>query len=207
MFKVIPKEHFPVDFVDHLEKDFFSTGMLTAFYGLKSNILVDAGVVPTSWMLAPAILKSEEGFIGDVDVISTSKSNWQPSLAPVEKGEHSLGLSIALLEHEMHDRNKVEKVIRKARQVFYNAFPTMEVNQKFELWLCSDRGYGDWPPSNESRPGTVHPNLKGLFFAGDGYGSKVWGAGMDAAVHSALFCTEGMTGHSYVNEILPDYHR
>jgi hypothetical protein len=207
MFKVIPKEHFPVDFVEHLEKSFFSTGMLTAFYGLKSNILVDAGVVPTSWMLAPAILKSEEGFIGDVDVISTSKSNWQPSLAPVERGEHSLGLSIALLDHEMHDRNKVEKVIRKARQVFYNAFPTMEINQKFELWLCSDRGYGDWPPSNESRPGTVHPSLKGLFFAGDGYGSKVWGAGMDTAVHSALFCAGEMTGHSYVKEILPNYHR
>ena len=207
MFKAVPKRLFSKDFAKHVEKDFFSTGMLTAFYGLKTDILVDAGVEPQSWMLAPAIIKSEEGFIGDVDVISTSKGNWDPSLAPVERGERSLGFSIALLDHEIRDKAKVQKVIRKTKEVFYNAFPTMEANQKFELWLCSDKGYGDWPPSNESRPATTQPNLAGLFFAGDGYGSKVWGAGMDAAVHSALFCAEEMTGRPYVNEILPDYHR
>jgi len=207
MFKVVSKEKFPSDFVGYVEKEFFSTGMLTAFYGFKGNLLVENGVDPGSWMLAPSFIKAEEGFIGDVDIIATSKSNWEPSLAPVERGEHSMGLSIALLDHEIRNREKVEEVVKRARNVFYTAFPNMEKIQVFELWLCSDRGYGDWPPGDRPRPTITQPNMDGLFFAGDGYGSKVWGAGMDAAVHSALFCAQEMTGRSYVSDILPEHHR
>jgi len=207
MFKVVPKEKFHHDFVDYIENQFFSTGMLTAFYGFRGNLLVEHGVQPGSWMLAPSFIKAEEGFIGDVDIIATSKSNWEPSLAPVDRGEHSMGLSIALLDHEIRKREKVEVVVKRAREVFYTAFPKMKEMQILELWLCSDRGYGDGPPGGKPRPATSQPNMKGLFFAGDGYGEKVWGAGMDAAVHSALFCVQEMTGRPYVADILPEPHR
>ena len=207
MFSIIPKEKFGSSFVQEINTEFFSTGMLTAFFGIKRNIVVDAGVEAKSWMLAPSILKAEDGFIGDVDIIITSKTNWEPTLGPVEKGYHSLGMSIALLDHEIKDKKKVQKVIDKCREIAFNAFPTMQESLIFELWLCSYRGYGDWPPAGEARPAIVQPGIEGLYLAGDGYGSNVWGAGMDAAVHSAIFCVDEMTGGSYIKNVLPEYHR
>lgn len=207
MFKVVPRDRFKAGFAEHVTKEFLGAGMLSGFLGLSKNILADAGAPPKTWILAPSIIKDFEGYVGDVDVICIMPSNHEPSLSPVDEGKYNWGFSIALLDHEMRNKAKVQKVIDRTKEVFNNAFPAIKKNTLWEIWLCSDRGYGDFPPSGESRPAHTQPNMEGLFFGGDGYGPKVWGAGMDAAIHSALYCVNEMTGHQYAEEILPDYHR
>ncbi|MBU3917862.1 FAD-dependent oxidoreductase [bacterium] len=201
----LPQKLFADEFVQKVNKDFFSVGMLTGLLGLKSNVFADAGINSKSWLLVPSIIKAEEGFIGDVDVISIMPSNFAPSLAPDNR--YTLGYSIALTESEIRDKAKVDRVIARTHEVFNARFPAIEKDKEWELWTCSDKGFGDWPPIGEKRPDVTLPNLKGLFFAGDGYGAKTWGSGMDAAVYSALLCVETITGEKYVERVMPEYHR
>jgi len=51
------------------------------------------------------------------------------------------------------------------------------------------------------------PWIKGLYFAGDGYGERRWGAGLDSAFHSAVLCLDKVGSKDYSPEILPEYHR
>jgi phytoene dehydrogenase-like protein len=201
----LPKERFPAKLVKSVEEDFFSVGMLTGYIGLKSNLLADAGLNPKSWLLVPSIIKAEEGYIGDVDIVSIMPSNFEPSLAP--EGRYTIAYSIALTEGELRDKSKVNRVIDLARQIFHRIFPRMKEDTLWEIWTCSDKGFGDWPPPGMHRPDTTQPELDGLFFAGDGYGAATWGSGMDAAVYSALLCVTSMTEKNYVEKIMPKYHR
>lgn len=201
----LPRERLPKALVQSADTEFFSVGMLTGYVGLNQDVLAWAGIHPKSWLLVPSCIKAEEGFIGDVDIISIMPSNFEPSLAP--EGKHTLAFSIALTEAELRDRRKVDRVIDRAREIFHKTFPEMKSNTLWELWTCSDKGFGDWPPPGMRRPDTIQPGLEGLFFAGDGYGAKTWGSGMDAAVYSALLCVDAMTGGGYVEKVMPPYHR
>ena len=183
----------------------FSVGMLTGYIGVKSNLLADAGINPKSWLLVPSILKAEEGYIGDVDIISIMPSSFEPSLVP--EGKHTIAYSIALTEGELRDKAKVNRVIDLGRELFHRTFPRMKEDTLWEIWTCSDKGFGDWPPPGSRRPDTTQPGLDGLFFAGDGYGAATWGSGMDAAIYSALLCVTAMTGQNYVEKVMPPYHR
>ena len=205
IWSFLPRDLFPVDLVKQVDEEFFSVGMLTGFVGLKSDVLRDAGINPKSWLLVPAIIKAEEGYIGDVDIISIMPSNFEPSLAPPDK--HSIAYSIALTDAELRDKAKVDRVIDLARDIFHKTFPKMKEDTIWEVWTCSDKGFGDWPPPGTRRPDTTQPDMPGLFFAGDGYGAKTWGSGMDAAVYSALLCLHAMTGNNYVEKVMPEYHR
>lgn len=205
IWSFLPKNLFTSDLVKSVEEEFFSVGMLTGFVGLKKDIFAEAGISPKSWLLVPSIIKAEEGFIGDVDIIAIMPSNFEPSLSP--EGMYNFGYSIALTDNELRDKAKVDRVIREAREIMHKTFPTMKEDTIWELWTCSDKGFGDWPPPGTRRPDTTQPGLEGLFFAGDGYGAETWGSGMDAAVYSALLCVDAMTGGKYVEKVLPDYHR
>lgn len=204
-FNFLPRTRLPAALVKQVDEAFFSVGMLTGYIALKSNPLADAGIDPKSWLLVPAIIKAEEGFIGDVDIISIMPSSFEPSLAP--PGRHVIAYSIALTEHELHDKAKVNRVIDLGREIFHKTFPRMQADTLWEIWTCSDKGFGDWPPPGQRRPDTTQPGLEGLFFAGDGYGARTWGSGMDAAIHSALLCVDAMTGQNYIEKVLPEYHR
>ena len=205
IFKFLPRARLPEALVKQVDEQFFSVGMLTGYVAVKSNLLADAGIAPKSWLLVPSIIKAAEGFIGDVDIISIMPSNFEPSLAPA--GKHVIAYSIALTEGELHDRAKVNRVIDLGREIFHKTFPKMKQDTLWEIWTCSDKGFGDWPPPGSRRPDTTQPGLEGLFFAGDGYGASTWGSGMDAAIHSALYCVDAMTGGSFVEKVLPEYHR
>lgn len=205
VWSFLPKEKFPPELVARVDKDFFSVGMLTGYVGLKSNVLSDAGINPKSWLLAPAILKSAEGYIGDVDIISIMPGSFEPSLAPEEK--YSIAYSIALTEGELRDKAKVDRVIDVSRDLFHRIFPKMKADTLWEIWTCSDKGFGDWPPPGERRPDTTQPTMPGVFFAGDGYGAKTWGSGMDAAVYSGILAVDAITGKNYVEKVMPPYHR
>jgi hypothetical protein len=201
----LPKNRFPATLTEKVDKNYFSVGMLTGYVGLKSDVLADAGIATKSWLLAPSILKAEEGYIGDVDIVSIMPSNFEPSLAP--EGKYTIGYSIALTEGELRDKAKVHHVIETSRKIFHKTFPRMKEDIIWEIWTCSDKGFGDWPPPGDRRPDTTQPGLKGVFFAGDGYGAKTWGSGMDAAVYSALLCTDAICGKNYVEKVMPPYHR
>jgi hypothetical protein len=201
----LPRELFPASFVSKVDDEFFSVGMLTGYVAMSRDILAEAGLNPKSWLLAPAIIKAEEGYIGDVDIVSIMPSNFSHTLAPPDR--YTLGFSIALTEGEMHDKKKIERVIDESMRLFEQVFPSMAESKEWEIWTCSDKGFGDWPPPSEKKPDNVAPFLPGLFFAGDGYGEKTWGSGMDAAVLSALLCVDAMTGANFVKEVLPEYHR
>ncbi len=196
---------FPDEFVKQTREKFFSVGMLTGLMGLKSDIFGEAGMNPKSWLLVPSLIKAEEGYIGDVDIISIMPSNFAPSLAP--DGKYTLGYSIALTDGEIRNRNKINTVIQRTSDFFHQTFPRMREDKEWEFWTCSDKGFGDWPPPGERRPDTTFPGLRGLYFAGDGYGASTWGSGMDAAVYSALLCVDAMTGKNYVEQAMPEYHR
>jgi len=205
IWSFLPRDRFPEDLVKSVDEEFFSVGMLTGYIGVKSNLLADAGINPKSWLLVPSILKAEEGYIGDVDIISIMPSSFEPSLAP--EGKHTIAYSIALTEGELRDKAKVNRVIDLGREIFHRTFPRMKQDTLWEIWTCSDKGFGDWPPPGSRRPDTIQPGLDGLFFAGDGYGAATWGSGMDAAVYSALLCVSAMTGQNYVEKVMPAYHR
>jgi phytoene dehydrogenase-like protein len=205
IWNFLPKNLFPADLVKRVDEDFFSVGMLTGYIGLKSDIIADAGLNSKSWLLAPSIIKATEGFIGDVDIIAISPSNFEPSLAP--PGKYTIGYSIALTEGELRNKAKVDRVIDLSRDIFHKIFPKMKEDTIWEIWTCSDKGFGDWPGPGTKRPDTTQPGLEGLFFAGDGYGAATWGSGMDAAVYSALLCVDAMTGGNYVEKVMPPYHR
>lgn len=205
IWSFLDETRFDKKFVTRVKENFFSVGMLTGIVGTKSNIFLEAGLPPKSWLLAPAVIKAEEGYIGDVDIISIMPGNFEPSLVPGDK--YSIGYSIALTEGELRDKKKVDRVIEVSRNLFHRVFPAMKTDTLWEIWTCSDQGFGDWPPTGEKRPDIVHPSLEGLFFAGDGYGAETWGSGMDAAVHSALQCVDTITGGTYLEKVLPEYHR
>ncbi|MHA1363530.1 MAG: phytoene desaturase family protein [Candidatus Freyarchaeota archaeon] len=205
VWSFLPKRLFPKEFVKKVDEEFSSIGMLTGYVGLTRNVFADAGIHPKSWLLVPAVIKAEEGYIGDVDIISIMPSNFAPSLAP--EGKYTLGFSIALTGKELRNKAKVDRVIDVSRELFHTVFPTMAEATEFELWTCSDQGFGVWPPPGEERPDTTMYEFDGLYFAGDCYGAKTWGSGMDAAVFSALLCVDAITGKNYVEKILPEYHR
>jgi len=205
IWSFLPKTRFPASLVEKIDKDYFSVGMLTGFVGIKSDILADAGIDNRSWLLAPSILKAEEGFIGDVDIVSIMPSKIEPSLAP--KGKFTLVYSIALTDQELRNKAKVHHVIETTRKIFHATFPRLKEDTIWEPWTCSDKGCGDWPPPGERRPDTTQPGLKGVFFAGDGYGVKTWGSGMDTAVHSGILCVDSITGKNYMDKVMPHYHR
>ena len=201
----LSRTHFPASLVEKVDREYFSVGMLTGYVGLRSDVLAAAGIDSKSWLLAPSILKAEEGFIGDVDIVSIMPGSFEPSLAP--PGKYTIAYSIALTEGELRDRAKVRRVIEESRRIFHGTFPGMKDDTLWELWTCSDKGFGDWPPPGERRPDTMQPGMEGVYFAGDGYGATTWGSGMDAAVYSALLCMDAMTGKDYVEKVMPAYHR
>ena len=98
-------------------------------------------------------------------------------------------------------------MIDASRKLFHKVFPTLKENTCWEIWTCSDKGFGDWPPIGDRRPDTILADSNGLFFAGDGYGEKTWGSGMDAAIYSGILCVDKMIQGNYVEKVLPDYHR
>jgi len=205
IWSFLPKHLFPEPMVKKVETEFFSVGMLTGYVAVNYDVFSRAGMNPKSWLLAPSVIKAEEGYIGDVDIISVMSSNFSPSLSP--DGKHLLGYSIALTDGELRNKQKVDHVIDVSRNLFQKVFPDLQENTLWEIWTCSDKGFGDWPPIGDRRPDTTLQDLEGLYFAGDGYGEKTWGSGMDAAIYSGILAVDAMFDGDYVEKVLPDFHR
>jgi flavin-dependent dehydrogenase len=75
------------------------------------------------------------------------------------------------------------------------------------LWTPSPEAYGLWRPVGEDRPDVKSPWVQGLYFAGDQYGKRLWGGGVDGASLSAVMCVDAMIGSRLEEQVMPDYHR
>ena len=208
IFEVLPHECFPVEWVNLLTKKFYGAGLLTGWCGMKNPQLPAIGIDERSFVYMPGITDPAEGFIGVVDMVMCDFSAWGDRTAkrsPVAETEYLF--STALTDAEMRDPDRVNRVIDLCEDWARRTFPNWDEDLEFSIWTPSPEAYGLWRPVDEDRPDVVSSHVEGLYFAGDQYGKRLWGGGVDGASLSAIMCVDAMTGHDLESEIMPEYHR
>ncbi len=207
-FRVLPRAEFPPEWVDFVENQHRGLGLLTGWAGTKRSITADLGIEPGSFIYMPAITTEEEGFIGKVDMIMCEFAAWgdgHAKRAPEGKSEYLF--STALTEEEMRNRERVGLVIERCEAWARANFPTWDEDVEFIIWTPSPEALGTNRPVGTNRVTHRSPHVDGLWFAGDQYGEKNWGCGVDAAVLSGVVCVDQMMATNLEESIFPDYHR
>lgn len=208
IFRVLPKRWFPPEWVSLLEQRFWGAGLLTGWYGMKRSQLPDIGLEEGSFVYMPGITRPDEGFIGVVDMVMCDFTAFGEGAArrgPAGKREYLF--STALTDVEMRNPDRVNRVIDLCESWARTTFPTWDHDLEFGIWTPSPEAYGLWRPVGEDRPDVKSPHVDGLFFAGDQYGRRLWGGGIDGAALSAVLCVDAIKGSDLETEIMPDYHR
>lgn len=207
IFNVLPTEPFPQEWVNLLKKKFWGAGLLTGWCGMKRSVFPDAGIEEGSFVYMPGVIR-EEGYIGAVDMVMCDFTAWGDKTAkrgPPGKREYLF--STALTDEEMRNPDRVNRIIELCEDWAKRTFPTWEQDREFIIWTPSPEAYGLWRPVGEARPDVKSPWVKDLYFAGDQYGARMWGGGVDGASLSAVMCVDAMTGANNEEAIFPDYHR
>ena len=208
IFKVLPKAHFPAEYVELLERRFWGAGLLTGWYGMSAPQFPDAGIEEGSFVYMPGITRPDEGFIGVVDMVMCDFTAWGGGTARrAPPGKHDYYFSTALTDREMRDPARVNRVIQLCEDWARRTFPNWEKCREFCIWTPGPEAYGLWRPVGTDRPDVVSPHVEGLHFAGDQYGKRLWGGGVDGASLSAVMCVDAMTGGNGEAAIMPPYHR
>lgn len=218
MLNVIHPRYFPQELVDLIQKEFWGAGMITAFGGMKSNIWADKGIEERSFIYMPDVIGMEEGYSGCVDMVlwnlaSTARGvNSNPKLtsetgsAPEDKSGWIF--STAMTHEEMRNPQKVARVIEWneswGRRTFKDKWSS---EMDFLLWMCTDHAFAWIQPIGYDRIDVKSPYIEGLYFAGDQYGKRLWGCGVDAAALSATLCVDAMMGSNVEEKVFPSYHR
>ncbi len=202
IFNVLHPRHFPAEYVDLLQQEFWSAGLLTGYMGLKNNIWEQFDVDERSFIWMPGIIK-HEGYIGAVDMVMW---NFASCAKRAPEGKRDFCFSTALTDQEMRNPQKVSRVINFCMDFFKRTFKGWEENVEFVIWTPSDEAYGNWRPVGEKRPSVKSPHIENLYFVGDQYGERLWGGGVDGASLCALLCVDTMMGTDLEHEILPHYH-
>lgn len=208
IFNVLPKQAFPAEWVQLLQKQFWGAGLLTGWYGMKRPQLPDIGIAEGSFVYMPGITKPDEGFIGVVDMVMCDFTAWGEGTAkrgPPNKREYLF--STALTDQEMRNPDRVGRVISLCEDWAKRTFPHWEEDMEFCIWTPSPEAYGLWRPVGEDRPDVKSPWVEGLYFAGDQYGARLWGGGVDGASLSAVMCVDAITGSQREEGIFPEFHR
>ena len=117
------------------------------------------------------------------------------------------GLLGDLTDEEMRNPDRVNRVIELCERWARETFPTWDKDVEFIMWTPGPEAYGLWRPVGENRPDVKSPWVKGLYFAGDQYGRRMWGGGVDGAALSAVMCVDAMKGTDLESTIMPAYHR
>ncbi|MFQ5553989.1 MAG: phytoene desaturase family protein [Acidimicrobiia bacterium] len=203
IFNVLPKEVFPSEWVDTLSTKFWGAGLLSAYIALKRDVWADYGIDERSFIYMPDIMS--EGYTGAVDMVMAVMSPWGGRRAP--EGKRDFVFSTALTDKEMRDPEKVKRVTDWCDEWFRETFPTWEEDMEFCIWTPSPEAYGLWRPVGEDRPDVQSPWVDGLYFAGDQYGRRLWGGGVDGASLSAVLCVDAMEGTNLEEDIFPWYHQ
>ncbi len=207
-FRVLPRHAFPTDWVDFVEDQHRGIGLLTGWAGTKRSIIADLGIEPGSFIYMPAITNEEEGFIGKVDMVMCEFTAWgerSAKRAPEARSEYLF--STALTDAEMRSRERVGLVIERCEAWARANFPTWDEDVEFIIWTPSPEALGTNRPVGTDRVRHRSDHVRGLWFAGDQYGEKNWGCGVDAAVLSGIVCVDQMMGTNFEEQILPDHHQ
>ncbi|MBT4518363.1 MAG: FAD-binding protein [Halieaceae bacterium] len=207
-FQVLPEAPFPEEWVKCLKEEYWGIGLLTGWVGTKRSIIGDMGIDKRSFMFMPGITSEEEGFIGVVDMVMCEFNSWADGKADrAPEGKTEYLFSTALTDKEMRDPERVNLVIERCEAWARSNFPTWDEDVEFILWTPSPEALGTTRPVGKDRPVHKNPHVEGLWFAGDQYGEKNWGCGIDAAVLSAIVCVDQMQGTHLEEDIFPEYHR
>ena len=207
MFRVLPRQNFPAEWVQTLEKKFWGAGLLTGWCGTTRSLMPDIGLEEGSFVYMPGVIRGE-GYIGAVDMVMCDFTAWNNGTAkrgPAGKREYLF--STALTDEEMRNPDRVNRVIELCERWARETFPTWDKDVEFIMWTPGPEAYGLWRPVGENRPDVKSPWVKGLYFAGDQYGRRMWGGGVDGAALSAVMCVDAMKGTDLESTIMPAYHR
>jgi hypothetical protein len=207
IFRVLPRAAFPGEWVELLERKFWGAGLLTGWCGTKRSMMPDIGLAEGSFVFMPGVIRGE-GYIGAVDMVMCDFTAWGGGTSrrgPAGKREYLF--STALTDEEMRNPDRVNRVINLCEDWARSAFPTWDEDCEFILWTPSPEAYGLWRPVGEDRPDVKSPWVQGLYFAGDQYGKRLWGGGVDGASLSAVMCVDAMTGSRLEEQVMPEYHR
>lgn len=208
IFRVLPKKWFPADWVNLLEQKFWGAGLLTGYFGMTRSLFPDIDVDEGSFVYMPGITDPDEGFVGVVDMVMCDFTAWGDGTAKrAPEGKREYLFSTALTDEEMRNPDRVNRVIQLCEDWARRTFPTWDEDLEFGIWTPSPEAYGLWRPVGEDRPDVKSPDVEGLYFAGDQYGRRLWGGGVDGASLSAIMCVDSMMGADLETEIMPDYHR
>jgi len=207
VFKILPKDPFPREWVETLERKFWGAGLLTGWGGFKRAMWRDVGLDERSFIYMPGVIRGE-GYIGAVDMVMGEFTAWGDHTAKRgPAGKHDFVFSTALTDKEMRDPRRVERVVELCEAWARATFPTWDQDLEFLIWTPSPEAYGLWRPIGMERPDLKWPWVEGLYFAGDQYGRRLWGGGVDGASLSGVMCVDAMMGTNYEEEIFPDFHR
>ncbi len=206
IFSVLPKQEFPPEWVRTLTDEHWGAGIMTGWGVFKRPIWKDVGLEPSSFIFMPGIL--HEGYTGAVDMVMTEITAWgsgEVSRGPA--GKHDFVFSTALTDEEMRDPDKVGRVIECCENWGRSTFPSWDEDMEFMIWTPAPEGYGIWRRVGSERPDLRSPYVQGLFFAGDQYGKRLWGGGVDAAALSGVMCVDEIMGSRLEEAIFPPCHR
>lgn len=206
IFKVLPEKWFPEDWAQVIKQEFWGAGLLTGWVGTRRSLWQDIGIDERSFVYMPGMIR--QGYIGAVDMVMCEFTAWGDHTARrAPEGKYEFLFSTALTDAEMRDTAKVNRVVETCEAWAEATFPTWKEDVEFILWTPSPDAYGHWRPVGTDRPDVKSPWVDGLFFAGDQYGRRLWGGGVDGASLSAVLCVDEMMGSELEESIFPWYHR
>ena len=206
IFKFLPEKWFPAGWAGLIKEKFWGAGLLTGWAGTKRSLWRDIGIDERSFVYMPGVIR--EGYIGAVDMVMCEFTAWGDHTAKrAPEGKCEFLFSTALTDAEMRDPAKVNRVINLCEEWARATFPTWDDDVEFIIWTPSPDAYGHWRPVGADRPDVQSPWVEGLYFAGDQYGRRLWGGGVDGASLSAIMCVDRIMGTNLEETIFPWYHR
>lgn len=218
MLRVIHPRYFPREEVERIQH-FWGAGMITGFGGMKSNVWAEKGIDERSFIYMPDVIGPEEGYVACIDMVLWNLANTaegyvaNPKLTTEKgsapEGKHGWIFSTALTHWEMRDPHKVARVVQWNEDWWKRTFGAdkWESEVDFMLWMCTDHAFAWIQPIGQDRVDVKCPWIENLYFAGDQYGVRLWGCGVDAAALSAALCVDAMMGSNLEEKIFPPYHR
>ena len=219
MLNLVHPRYFPQEIVDRIQQEFWGAGMITGFGNMKSDVWSEKGVEERSFIYMPDVIGMEEGYSGCIDMVlwnlaSVNRGyNSSPLLTSetgsAPEGKHGWIFSTAMTHKEMRTPHKVSRVIEWNETWWKRTFGEDKWASEMEvmLWLCSDHAFAWIQPIGHDRIDVKSPMIEGLYFAGDQYGERLWGCGVDAAAMSSALCVDSMMGSNMEEKIFQFYHR
>ncbi|MBU4053500.1 MAG: FAD-dependent oxidoreductase [Proteobacteria bacterium] len=219
MLNLIHPRYFPQDVVDRIQQKFWGAGMMTGLGNMKSNIWAEKGIEERSFIYMPDVISADEGYSGCIDMVLWNLANVNEGfnsnpdltseMGSAPKGKHGWIFSTALTHEEMRDARKVSRVMDWNENWWKETFGAdkWESEMEFLFWMCCDHAFAWIQPIGTDRLDVKSPYIEGLYFAGDQYGERLLGCGVDAAALSATLAVDSMMGSNIEEEVFPRYHR